>query len=109
MSLPYCRPPIDQKKHPMPADLDSVRYWGQQCATVDGVMGGFGHLNAIDVKDSQRILNKVLKMLQKQQAVSWDSAADVGAGIGRCTSDVLAKFGFKEVSRCCLLTHLFLL
>lgn len=34
----------------------AVNYWGQIDATVDGVLGGFGHVTGVDLKESQQFL-----------------------------------------------------
>lgn len=37
----------------------AVNYWDQQAATVDGVLGGFGHVSPADIRESERFLLKV--------------------------------------------------
>ena len=32
----------------------------KQAATVDGVLGGFGHVSSADIRESERFLSKVL-------------------------------------------------
>ncbi len=36
----------------------AVSYWDMQPADVDGVLGGFGHVSAADIRDSKRLLQK---------------------------------------------------
>ena len=38
----------------------AVSYWDQQEASYDGVLGGFGFVSDIDIRDSQQLLLKVL-------------------------------------------------
>ena len=86
---------------------NAASYWSEVPATVDGVLGGFGHLNKIDIKESNAFL---LAMRQKYQSSSsatmtTTSAStttsatttnararvlDVGAGIGRTSQQLLA-------------------
>eukprot|EP01057_Protomagalhaensia_wolfi_P000580 Protomagalhaensia_wolfi_Nauph_80__579@NODE_1328_length_1587_cov_34_045220_g1026_i0_p1_GENE_NODE_1328_length_1587_cov_34_045220_g1026_i0NODE_1328_length_1587_cov_34_045220_g1026_i0_p1_ORF_typecomplete_len251_score42_13Methyltransf_PK/PF05891_12/2_7e56Methyltransf_2/PF00891_18/6e15Methyltransf_25/PF13649_6/1_2e03Methyltransf_25/PF13649_6/2_5e13Methyltransf_23/PF13489_6/3_5e13Methyltransf_31/PF13847_6/1e10NodS/PF05401_11/6_5e10Ubie_methyltran/PF01209_18/1e08Methyltransf_11/PF08241_12/1_4e08Methyltr len=72
--------------------LGSLAYWARQDATIDGVMGGFGHLDCIDVKDSKQFLRKVIVKLTKKhlRTPQWESVADLGAGVGRVTKEVLS-------------------
>lgn len=37
----------------------AVDYWDRQEASVDGVLGGYGHLSTPDVRDSRAFLKKV--------------------------------------------------
>lgn len=50
-------------------------YWSNTPATVDGVLGGYGHVSSPDIRDSAKFL-KSLDFLQ------FGCAADCGAGIG---------------------------
>lgn len=65
----------------------SKDYWANISATNDGVLGGFGSISDIDIKDSIRFL----KMLRKRDSLKLDRALDVGAGIGRVTKDLLSR------------------
>lgn len=38
---------------------NNVQYWDAQDATYDGVTGGFGFLNDLDIRDSEQLLRKV--------------------------------------------------
>ncbi|OSX74900.1 hypothetical protein BU14_0262s0017 [Porphyra umbilicalis] len=63
----------------------SRAYWARQAPTVDGMLGGLGHLSPADVQDSHRFLDAL------GDAVDYSGAAlDVGAGIGRVSVHVLA-------------------
>jgi AdoMet dependent proline di-methyltransferase len=64
----------------------SVGYWDKQEASYDGVLGGFGCVSGIDVRDSTSILTKV--------RVAWACVAvhAVGAGTaGTCVSSVVSQ------------------
>jgi len=39
--------------------LPAVQYWDRQEASVDGVLGGFGHVSDADIDGSRRFLLKV--------------------------------------------------
>ncbi|XP_059291222.1 alpha N-terminal protein methyltransferase 1 isoform X2 [Lycium ferocissimum] len=54
-----------------------INYWQGVEATVDGVLGGYGHVNAPDIKFAS-------------------TGADCGSGIGRVTKNLLIRY-FNEV------------
>lgn len=60
-------------------------YWERQAPTVDGMLGGLGHLSPADVADSHRFLDRLGDRVDPSGA-----ALDVGAGIGRVSAAVLA-------------------
>eukprot|EP00472_Partenskyella_glossopodia_P012736 CAMPEP_0197540274 /NCGR_PEP_ID=MMETSP1318-20131121/65307_1 /TAXON_ID=552666 /ORGANISM="Partenskyella glossopodia, Strain RCC365" /LENGTH=313 /DNA_ID=CAMNT_0043099211 /DNA_START=3 /DNA_END=940 /DNA_ORIENTATION=+ len=64
-------------------------YWQTAKATLDGVLGGFGFVSPMDVKESKTFI-KSLKFLERNRAV------DLGAGIGRVADELLVKM-FKSV------------
>eukprot|EP00050_Salpingoeca_kvevrii_P013202 m.27311 g.27311 ORF g.27311 m.27311 type:complete len:291 (+) comp4742_c0_seq1:3-875(+) len=68
-------------------------YWAGQTATVDGMLGGFGHVDPADVEGSLAFIDKLLPLDIRKQG----RALDCGAGIGRVTKHVLIPSGFKEV------------
>ncbi|OAX41938.1 hypothetical protein K503DRAFT_767186 [Rhizopogon vinicolor AM-OR11-026] len=84
-------------------DLDAgIQYWANQPANYDGVLGGFGTgpLPRVDAAGSRRFLLDLLPELctvpspfQSLSTHPSDTkrvrALDVGAGVGRVTSDVL--------------------
>jgi protein N-terminal methyltransferase len=37
----------------------AVSYWDQQEASYDGVLGGYGHVSDLDVRDSRQLIEKV--------------------------------------------------
>ncbi|XP_018331576.1 N-terminal Xaa-Pro-Lys N-methyltransferase 1 isoform X2 [Agrilus planipennis] len=70
--------------------LKAEKYWSEIPATVDGVLGGFGFISQIDIHESKKFLQQILKM---KNAPKTEHALDCGAGIGRITK--------------CLLSHVF--
>ena len=63
-----------------------AEYWQTQPATYDGVLGGFGRLSPIDIRDSRLFLCSLphIELLSTQH-----SAIDCGAGVGRIAADLL--------------------
>ncbi|KAK9240489.1 alpha-N-methyltransferase NTM1 [Lipomyces kononenkoae] len=79
---------------------DAIDYWTGVPATVDGVLGGFGHttLPRTDVKGSIAFLKRILRLypdFEESGKKFGTRGCDVGAGIGRVTRDVLSKFCSK--------------
>ena len=79
-----------------------AEYWERVQADEDGVLGGFGHLNAQDVAYSKMFMElRVLPRLRAGGALAPKEelvAADCGAGIGRVTRDLLLDyFSFVHV------------
>ena len=37
----------------------AVKYWDQQDASIDGVLGGYGHVSDADILESEKFLRKV--------------------------------------------------
>ena len=72
-----------------------AKYWENVPATVDGVLGGLGHLDKQDILDSKKFLEK---MKEKNIIKSWNRALDCGAGIGRISQHLLCHF-FDEVDQ----------
>ena len=71
-------------------------YWDaeENCpATDDGVLGGYGILTPLDVRDSVAFINHIVKL---KPELILDKAADLGAGCGRVTKNLLLPL-FKEV------------
>jgi len=72
----------------------AVVYWDGVDATVDGVLGGFGHVTGVDLKESDAFLKQL--QADGHLVMSDDSrAVDCGAGIGRITEGLLTKM-FKK-------------
>lgn len=65
-------------------------YWASQAASVDGVLGGFGHVSPVDIQGSKAFLASI------PGGVRYGSAIDCGAGIGRISKGLLAPL-FKAV------------
>ncbi|XP_021188345.2 N-terminal Xaa-Pro-Lys N-methyltransferase 1-like [Helicoverpa armigera] len=61
-------------------------YWANVPATVDGVLGGFGHISEIDLDGSRKFLDEILAL---KNPPDTKLALDCGAGIGRVTKHVL--------------------
>ncbi|KAK9354485.1 hypothetical protein V1523DRAFT_432570 [Lipomyces doorenjongii] len=79
---------------------DAIDYWTGIPATVDGVLGGFGHttLPKTDVKGSIAFLRRISRFYPEFEESGkrlGTRGCDVGAGIGRVTRDVLSKFCCK--------------
>lgn len=72
-----------------------ISYWQGVDASVDGVLGGYGHVNEIDVKGSEGFL-KPLLMDRFGSRTRHIVALDCGSGIGRITKNLLLRH-FNEV------------
>lgn len=60
------------------------KYWSEVPATVNGMLGGLGYINALDIQCSQQFLRELkIKDGNKKYAL------DCGAGIGRVTKNLL--------------------
>ncbi|CAH1638165.1 unnamed protein product [Spodoptera littoralis] len=64
----------------------AAKYWANVPATVDGVLGGFGHISQTDIEGSKAFLDAVLSF---ENPPDTKLALDCGAGIGRVTKYVL--------------------
>lgn len=64
----------------------AARYWANVPATIDGVLGGFGHISDIDIKGSRQFLSEILSL---DHAPKTSLALDCGAGIGRIAHRLL--------------------
>jgi protein N-terminal methyltransferase len=58
------------------------RYWREASPTIDGVLGGLGHVHEIDIRESMTFLNAL-------RLIGRDRALDCGAGIGRISKHLL--------------------
>ncbi|EIW51727.1 DUF858-domain-containing protein [Trametes versicolor FP-101664 SS1] len=87
---------------PEPDVEDGIKYWASQPASYDGVLGGFGNgtLPRVDALGSRQFLQHLLPELctvpsairpltAPSPSARRPRALDVGAGVGRVTSDVL--------------------
>eukprot|EP00301_Raphidiophrys_heterophryoidea_P001522 c10731_g1_i1.p1 GENE.c10731_g1_i1~~c10731_g1_i1.p1 ORF type:complete len:256 (+),score=46.82 c10731_g1_i1:48-770(+) len=61
----------------------SLAYWNGIEATVDGILGGFGFISEIDIKNSTKLVQSIFPNGQGARAV------DCGAGIGRIANQLL--------------------
>lgn len=66
----------------------SKNYWSKVPASVDGMLGGFSYLTAMDIKGSAVFLRKLFQM---ENGPSDGRVLDCGAGIGRITEHLLCK------------------
>ncbi|KAG6443686.1 N-terminal Xaa-Pro-Lys N-methyltransferase 1-A [Manduca sexta] len=64
----------------------AANYWANVPATIDGVLGGFGHISDIDIDGSRAFLHKVLT---SENPPRTKLALDCGAGIGRVAKYLL--------------------
>ncbi|KAL0737122.1 hypothetical protein Bca4012_013332 [Brassica carinata] len=76
---------------------DGVSYWEGVEASVDGVLGGYGHVNDADIIGSEVFL----KTLLQERLVNGGTnqhlvALDCGSGVGRITKNLLIRY-FNEV------------
>ncbi|XP_053551877.1 N-terminal Xaa-Pro-Lys N-methyltransferase 1 [Bombina bombina] len=70
------------------------KYWKNVPATVDGMLGGYGHISTIDLNGSKKFLQRFLK--DGPHRIGTANALDCGAGIGRITKRLLLPL-FKTV------------
>ena len=76
----------------------AVSYWDNQEQSYNGVLGGYGFVSDIDVRDSRQLLEKTMKSHFQEQASGgqWLVAIDCGAGVGRVANELLLHL-FAEV------------
>ncbi|XP_069842006.1 N-terminal Xaa-Pro-Lys N-methyltransferase 1 [Dendropsophus ebraccatus] len=70
------------------------KYWKNVPPTVDGMLGGYGHISSIDINGSKKFLQRFLRDGPNKTGNSC--ALDCGAGIGRITKRLLLPI-FKTV------------
>lgn len=73
----------------------ALDYWQSTPATVDGVLGGFGNtvVPKVDIVGSQAFLRRLSTLSPNTfPNLSEQIGLDVGAGIGRITRNLLAKY-----------------
>ncbi|CAH2316332.1 N-terminal Xaa-Pro-Lys N-methyltransferase 1 [Pelobates cultripes] len=70
------------------------KYWKAVPATVDGMLGGYGHISSIDLSGSKKFLQRFIRDGSHKIGTSY--ALDCGAGIGRITKRLLLPV-FKSV------------
>ncbi|CAH0556729.1 unnamed protein product [Brassicogethes aeneus] len=67
---------------------DGAHYWAEVPATVDGMLGGFGHISQVDIRGSKTFIKQ---LLTSKSPPGRDYALDCGAGIGRITKFLLTN------------------
>ncbi|XP_044124489.1 N-terminal Xaa-Pro-Lys N-methyltransferase 1 [Bufo gargarizans] len=72
------------------------KYWKNIPPTVDGMLGGYGHISSIDINGSKKFLQRFLRDGPHNTAIATTCALDCGAGIGRITKRLLLPL-FKTV------------
>ncbi|XP_042868161.1 N-terminal Xaa-Pro-Lys N-methyltransferase 1-like [Penaeus japonicus] len=78
---------------------DAAAYWDTIPATVNGMLGGLGHISASDISGSDAYLKSIFKM---KNPPGHGRAVDCGAGIGRITKHLLQKhFGKVDLVEQC--------
>lgn len=65
---------------------DAQDYWSKIPPTIDGMLGGFGHISQVDVQGSRIFLQQLFK---SKNPPGRTYAADCGAGIGRISKHLL--------------------
>ncbi|XP_059667613.1 alpha N-terminal protein methyltransferase 1 isoform X2 [Cornus florida] len=75
---------------------EGVGYWEGVEASVDGVLGGFGHVNEPDIKGSEVFLNTLFAERFDGGRNRHLVALDCGSGIGRVSKNLLIRY-FNEV------------
>lgn len=65
---------------------DAEEYWSKIPPTIDGMLGGFGHISQVDVQTSRIFLQQLFK---SKNPPGRTYAADCGAGIGRISKHLL--------------------
>lgn len=70
-------------------------WYEENCSTtIDGVLGGIGHISDVDLKGSRDFLLEILKLspLKESKSGVKKLACECGAGIGRVTKGLLLDF-----------------
>ncbi|XP_075168134.1 alpha N-terminal protein methyltransferase 1-like [Haematobia irritans] len=84
-------PDINTKQTENEFYVKAQKYWSEVPATVNGMLGGLGYINAVDVQGSTKFLRDLkIKDMHKKYAL------DCGAGIGRVTKNLLMPL-FEKV------------
>lgn len=68
-------------------------YWASVPPTIDGILGGFGHISDVDLDGSRAFLQRVFCL---DRPPSRKLVLDCGAGIGRVTKGILIH-NFQKV------------
>lgn len=68
---------------------DAQDYWSKIPPTIDGMLGGFGHISRIDIQGSRLFLQQLFRC---KNPPNRNYAVDCGAGIGRISKHLLMNF-----------------
>ncbi|XP_034832306.1 N-terminal Xaa-Pro-Lys N-methyltransferase 1-like [Maniola hyperantus] len=74
---------------------NAAKYWANIPATIDGVLGGYGHITDVDIDGSKLFLNQIL-LSHNNDPPGTNLALDCGAGIGRVSKNLLMPY-FQKV------------
>ncbi|XP_045772920.1 N-terminal Xaa-Pro-Lys N-methyltransferase 1-like [Maniola jurtina] len=74
---------------------NAAKYWANIPATIDGVLGGYGHISDVDIDGSKLFLNQILSS-DNNDPPGMNLALDCGAGIGRVSKNLLMPY-FQKV------------
>lgn len=76
----------------------AVEYWAAQPESYDGVLGGFGHVSPVEIRDSAAFLKKVFAgpLKDAKEGKRRLRCIDCGAGVGRVSAELLL-YHFQEV------------
>jgi len=68
-----------------------VSYWDKQDASYNGVLGGYGFVSDVDIRDSRALLAKGLAGPLAEAAAGKRrlTAIDCGTGVGRVSNELL--------------------
>jgi ribosome biogenesis GTPase A len=70
----------------------AAAYWDEIDATVDGVLGGFGDMTGVDLRDSHAFFARQGRICEKGAVRPGTLACDCGAGIGRVSEGLLLDY-----------------
>lgn len=72
---------------------DARNYWANIPPTIDGVLGGYGHISDTDIDGSRAFLNRIFSF---PNPPGHKLVLDCGAGIGRISNSLLANY-FEKI------------
>lgn len=68
---------------------DARNYWANIPPTIDGVLGGYGHISDTDIEGSRAFLNRIFSSANPP---GKGLVLDCGAGIGRISKSLLTNY-----------------
>ncbi|GAQ92664.1 hypothetical protein KFL_010870010 [Klebsormidium nitens] len=74
---------------------NGVAYWENVEASVDGVLGGYGHVSSVDIAESEAFLKETYGARLVETGDQPLRALDCGAGVGRISKNLLLKHFHK--------------